>query len=149
MNFALRLPEKRRKSRHTLSKKGQTFPPEKSPAKTAPFATMFSAMTDRLSQLLSLLQASPDDAFLLFAVAKEYEGTGELDQALAHYLHLRAADPQYTGLYYHLGKLYEMKSEPDAALEAYAAGIEVARNSRDLHALSELQGAKLNLEIGE
>lgn len=37
--------------------------------------------------------------------------------------------------------------EPDLALEAYTAGINVAKKIPDFHALSELNNAKLNLEM--
>ena len=38
----------------------------------------------RLKQLLSYLEATPKDSFLLFAVAKEYEGQNQLDLSLIH-----------------------------------------------------------------
>jgi tetratricopeptide (TPR) repeat protein len=100
-------------------------------------------MPDRLPLLLQLLEANPGDTFGLFAVAKEYEGRGDRDLALAYYLKLRETDPGYVGLYYHLGKLYEQLDQPEAALEAYEAGIETARQAGDDHARRELQGAYL------
>ena len=60
-----------------------------------------------------------DDSFALFALAKEYEKHGDLDQALAYYRRLRQSNPGYVGLYYHLGKLYERLNLPAEALEAY------------------------------
>ena len=99
----------------------------------------------RLQQLLQLLAESPDDAFLLFALAKEEEKLGRPEKALARFLELREKRPDYTGLYYHLGKLYEDQQQPAAAWEAYSTGMEVARRAGDQHALSELAGARLNL----
>jgi tetratricopeptide (TPR) repeat protein len=107
----------------------------------------FKKMTNRLQQLLHLSESSPNDAFLLFAIAKEYEGMNEPQQALDWYLRLKNSQPGYVGLYYHLGKLYEITEQRDHALDAYATGIEVAAKAGDLHALSELKGAKMNLEI--
>jgi tetratricopeptide (TPR) repeat protein len=103
-------------------------------------------MSNRLQLLLNILEANPTDAFALFALAKEFEGQGDLDQALVYYGKLRAADPAYVGLYYHLGKLHERLNNPDAALEAYRSGAQVARNARDQHALNEIMGARLNLD---
>lgn len=100
-------------------------------------------MTHRLPLLLQLLEANPDDAFALFALAKEYEGQGEAATALDYYLRLRRANPGYVGLYYHLGKLYEQLDRPDEALETYRTGIETARQAGDDHARRELQGAFL------
>jgi tetratricopeptide (TPR) repeat protein len=107
----------------------------------------FKKMTNRLQQLLQLSESSPNDAFLQFAIAKEYEGMNDPEQALAWYLKLKNTNPGYVGLYYHLGKLYESLDDTDNALEAYADGIEVAAKAGDQHALSELKGAKMNLEI--
>ncbi|MEO0775373.1 MAG: hypothetical protein AAF146_02370, partial [Bacteroidota bacterium] len=87
--------------------------------------------SDRLQQLFGFLEARPADPFILFAVAKEYEGLGAPERALAYYLQLRQADPKYVGLYYHLGKLYEKKQDWTAALEAYDAGIAVAKAQGD------------------
>lgn len=104
-------------------------------------------MNKRLQQLLELSASTPNDTFVLFALAKEYEGLDDSTQALDYYLQLQAADPNYVGLYYHLGKLYEQLEDRESALVAYASGIDVARNKGDLHALSELNGAKMNLEL--
>lgn len=99
----------------------------------------------RLEQLQSLLADSPQDSFLLFAVAKEFESQGNDEQARAHYEQLRRADPDYIGLYYHLGKLLERQSDLAGAVAVYRDGIDRARSAGDLHAMSELAGAKLAL----
>ena len=102
-------------------------------------------MTQRLPYLLQLLESSPRDSFGLFATAKEYEKQGDLPQALAFYEQLRHLDPAYVGLYYHLGKLHEQAGRFDTAVDCYRAGIAVARQAGDHHALGELAAAKLNL----
>ena len=101
-----------------------------------------------MNQIKALLAESPDDAFLLFALAKEYEGSGEREEALQQYLLLRQKNPGYVGTYYHLGKLYEKLERTDEALEAYSTGMEEAQKAGDRHAWSELSSAKLELEIG-
>lgn len=105
-------------------------------------------MHDRLLQLLELLEETPGDSFLLFALAKEYEKLEDLDQALDYYLFLEQSHPDYVGLYFHLGKLYETLDQPDRALATYQKGMEIARAQNDQHSYSELQNAKTNLEIG-
>lgn len=102
--------------------------------------------TNRLNQLLQYLEDSPDDAFLLFAVAKEYEKNEDRDKALQYYRQLVAKTPDYVGVYYHLGKLYEKLEEPGKALQTYEQGMRVAQEAGDQHALSELAGARMNLE---
>lgn len=106
-------------------------------------------MSPRLQYLLQLLESSPADSFVLFALAKEYEGAGDKARALDYYEKLRAANPAYVGLYYHLGKLLEQQQNFENAVDTYKQGIEVARRASDFHALSELQGALLNLEDPE
>ncbi|MBL7780127.1 MAG: tetratricopeptide repeat protein [Saprospiraceae bacterium] len=106
-------------------------------------------MSTRLEQLSSLLASSPNDTFLLFAVAKEHEKHGNESEALAFYLRLQETDPNYTGLYYHLGKLYEKQQDFGQAIQIYKQGIEICKQAGDRHAMSELAGALLNLEDDE
>ena len=101
----------------------------------------------RLNQLIEYLENDPKDSFLTFAVAKEYETANQLDKALKYYLQLKANDPEYIGLYYHLAKLYEMIQEERLALQIYEDGLELAKKLKDFHALSELNNAKMNLEL--
>ena len=101
--------------------------------------------TARLQQLFHFLENSPGESFILFAIAKEYEGINQLDKALGYYLKLTTDDPDYVGTYYHLGKLYEQLEQFEKAFQTYKTGMAVAKKIGDQHALSELAGAKLNL----
>lgn len=101
----------------------------------------------RLQQLLELFKEDEKDEFLLFALAKEYEKAGQLEEALTYYLKLLEVNENYVGTYYHLAKLYEKREAPDKALSIYNKGIEITRKLGDQHALSELMNAKMNLEI--
>ena len=102
-------------------------------------------MSARLQQLLGLLANAPTEPFLLFAIAKEYEGLKEEEKALHYYEQLRQESPEYVGLYYHLGKLLERLQQPDAALQAYDQGIQIAQKQNNRHAWSELREARLGL----
>lgn len=106
-------------------------------------------MSARLAYLNQLLDSSPRDSFLLFAIAKEHEKLGDAAQALLYYERLRSADPQYVGLYYHLGKLHEQLKDVPQAVSVYRAGIRVAQAAGDAHAASELRGALLEWEDPE
>ncbi|MEM6321559.1 MAG: tetratricopeptide repeat protein [Bacteroidota bacterium] len=103
--------------------------------------------SNRLTQLFAFLENTPNDSFLLFAIAKEYEKLGDEDNALHFYQKLTETDPNYIGTYYHLGKLQEEMEELAEALSTYETGIQIAKKNKDQHALSELMGAKMNLEI--
>jgi tetratricopeptide (TPR) repeat protein len=95
----------------------------------------------RLEKLLEFLQSDPNDPFVLYALATEYNTSNDTGKALGYYLKLTAEHPDYVGTYYHLGKLHEKLQQSEQALEVYQKGMTVARNKRDMHAFSELQGA--------
>ncbi|MFN0213767.1 MAG: tetratricopeptide repeat protein [Saprospiraceae bacterium] len=106
-------------------------------------------MTNRLNYLSKLLETSPQDSFVLFALAKEFENIGDDAQSLNFYLRLKDSDPSYIGTYYHLGKLYERQEDFQNAILTYKQGIEFSRQAGDRHAMSELQAVLFNLEDPE
>jgi len=95
----------------------------------------------RLTKLMEFLESDPNDPFILYAIATEYNSSDDVEKAFEYYLKLVAEHPEYVGTYYHLGKLYEKNSNSEAAIAIYQKGMTAARNKRDMHALSELQGA--------
>jgi tetratricopeptide (TPR) repeat protein len=101
----------------------------------------------RLDTIKKMLEESPKDSFLNFALAKEFEKTGNIESALNSYLQLYSLDPEYVGLYYHLGKLYEEFEEFEKALSIYDEGIALCKKISDFHALSELNNARTNCEL--
>jgi tetratricopeptide (TPR) repeat protein len=101
----------------------------------------------RLEILKDMLENDPTDSFVQYAFAKELESSGEYIQALQAYESLMESDPEYVGLYYHLAKLYEKLENTDKAIEIYNIGIQVSKRLKDFHALSELNSAKMNLEM--
>ncbi|MDX2067026.1 MAG: tetratricopeptide repeat protein [Haliscomenobacter sp.] len=103
--------------------------------------------SNRLLQLLEMQESDPADTFVLFALAKEYEGLEDDSEALHYYQQLLEKDPQYVGAFYHLAKLYERQEALLEAVSTYEKGIAVAKAVSDQHALAELQSAKLNLEL--
>lgn len=101
----------------------------------------------RLQKLLSLYDSNNPDDFLLFALAKEYENMGELEEALVYYKKLKDHNPEYVGFYYHLAHLYQEFEDWTNAVRTYEEGIAMATKLGDTHALSELKNAKLNMEL--
>jgi tetratricopeptide (TPR) repeat protein len=100
----------------------------------------------RLEKLKAFLKEQPNDPFLLFAIAKEYEKGGDQEKALAQYQLLVQEHADYVGTYYHLGKLLERSGKTAEALQIYRKGMQIARAQGDQHALSELAGAALILD---
>ncbi|WP_113652732.1 tetratricopeptide repeat protein [Pedobacter namyangjuensis] len=95
----------------------------------------------RLAKLLEFLKSEPNDSFILYALATEYNSLNDKENAFTYYLKLVNEHPNYVGTYYHLGKLYEKEGNTEEAILIYKKGMEIARGKRDMHAFSELQGA--------
>ncbi|MEM6696849.1 MAG: tetratricopeptide repeat protein [Bacteroidota bacterium] len=102
--------------------------------------------SQRLKQLQQFLAESPNDPFLLFAIAKEHEKLEEANEALNYYLKLTKEHADYVGTYYHLGMLYTAYGKYDEALDVYDKGLEVAKAAGDRHAYAELAGARMEIE---
>lgn len=97
--------------------------------------------TTRLAKLLEFLATEPNDPFVLYALATEYNTSNDLEKAFSYYNKLVDEHPTYVGTYYHLGKLYEKNQQKEEAIDIYKKGMQAARNKNDNHAFSELQGA--------
>ena len=95
----------------------------------------------RLVKLLEFLENEPNDSFILYALATEYNSLNDTENAFKYYLKLVDEHPTYVGTYYHLGKLYEKHDQKQEAIAIYQKGMLEARTKRDMHAFSELQGA--------
>lgn len=104
-------------------------------------------ITDRISQLESFLSEDKDDCFTLFALAMEYNKTGNSDKALFYFEYLLKNHPDYTGTYYHAGKLYDFLGERLKATETFEKGILQARKAKDQHTANELQQALDDLSL--
>ena len=102
---------------------------------------------NRLELLLDMLSNDPEDSFVRYAIAKEYESLSDYQASLNHFLILKTKNPNYVGMYYHLAKLYEKQENLPLAMQIYDEGIAVAKKIPDFHALSELNSARLNLEM--
>lgn len=103
----------------------------------------------RIQKLQQFLKESPKDEFLNYALAQEYISLGNDDEAKIIFQNLIEYNPDYVATYYHLAKIFERKKEKEKAIEIYELGILACKKNRDLHALSELQTAKLNLEFDD
>ncbi|MGE3109961.1 MAG: tetratricopeptide repeat protein [Phycisphaerales bacterium] len=99
----------------------------------------FKIMSPRLHTLLSMLEASPDDAFVLYGIAQEHAKAGNHEVACSFYDRCIAADPSYHYAYYHKAVALHEAGQDSAARAALEAGIAKARAAGDLKALSELQ----------
>jgi len=101
----------------------------------------------RLEQLNAMLKESPNDSFLLFAIAKEYEKINSWERAIQFYEKVVENDSNYVGVYYHLGAVQAELGNTDLAMSTYKKGIQICKALGDHHALSELKSVLMNLEI--
>lgn len=97
--------------------------------------------TDRLQQLIELLENSPDDAFLLYAVALEFQSKGNTEEAIKRYEDLLLKQWDYLAVYYQLGGLYTLLGDTSKAEETYTKGIEIATQQKNTKTLAELRSA--------
>lgn len=93
---------------------------------------------DRIQYLFNLLEETPKDSFVLFALGKEFEKVGDFEQSAFYFETLKNNNPDYVGLYLHLGQLYQKMEKSDMAKKVFVEGILIARKMGDFHALGEL-----------
>ncbi|MCX8471490.1 MAG: hypothetical protein RLZZ118_2149 [Bacteroidota bacterium] len=99
----------------------------------------------RILQILQFLENTPNDCFLLHALALENIKKGDLIEAQNLFERVISTDPGYVGSYYHLGKLLESKGKKQKAMEIYEEGIKMAQQKADYHSMNELRSALDNL----
>ena len=98
-------------------------------------------MTPRQEQLRKLLERTPDDAFLVYAMALEQRKAGELDAALATLGRVTVLDPKYAYAHFQRGQIYEGRDDAASARAAYAAGVEAAKLAGDRKGEGEIGAA--------
>ncbi|NIK74856.1 tetratricopeptide (TPR) repeat protein [Thermonema lapsum] len=95
---------------------------------------------ERIRKLEEMLQVSPDDPFLYYALAMEYyEAMPE--KALQYLEHLQQNFPDYAPTYYPLAHLHWNMGQPARARAAFEQGIEICRRVGENKLLTELQTA--------
>lgn len=100
----------------------------------------------RIEHLKTFLTESPNDSFLKFAIAKEFEKLNNSEEALKYYLEIEDNDPNYVGLYFHLGKLYFGKGNIRKAYDTFSKGMSIAKSQKDDHAHAELASARMEID---
>ena len=91
-----------------------------------------------IEQLTKLLDADPDDTFLLYAIAQEHAKAGETQAALDHYDKVIALDPHEHYAYYHKAKALEDADREDEAVPVLEEGYRIASLDSAHKAASEL-----------
>lgn len=94
---------------------------------------------NRIAQLQEFLKESPEDNFLVHALALEYLKVGDEKKAIIYFEQNLASNPSYVATYYHYGKLLENGGKTEMAINIYSRGMEAAKAAGDQHAYSELR----------
>lgn len=99
-------------------------------------------MNERRLMVAKMLEETPRDSFLRYALALEEHKEGEIEAAIKRLKDLLVDDPGYLGAYYQLGKYLET-SDHEQAVEVYKKGIAEARLQKADKMLRELSEALL------
>ena len=93
---------------------------------------------DRMAKLKQMIESEPDDTFLNFSLAMEYQSSGKTDEAIAQYDRTVAIDPHYMAAHLRKGELLMANHRYDEARQALEAGALVAREANDNHMLDNI-----------
>lgn len=94
----------------------------------------------RLDQLFEFQKEEPNDPFILYAIATEYQKSDPL-KAMEFFQRLLTEHESYTGTYYQAAKLCEILARKEEAKEIYMKGIEICKKAGKTKAVAELTSA--------
>ncbi|MEL7496020.1 MAG: hypothetical protein AAFN77_00315 [Planctomycetota bacterium] len=94
----------------------------------------------RREQLQAMLADSPDDIFLQYALAIEWQNEDEHDKSLDIHQTLMNGNPPYVPSFFMAGQQLTDLDRIDEAKEILEAGIEQADAQGNLHAAGEMRG---------
>ena len=100
----------------------------------------------RKDQVLEMLKAEPNDVFLNYALAVEFESLGLLEESAKQFLRTLEIKPDNFACYYQLGRVNEKMKHEKRALEYFKKGLEIASEKNDKKAINEFNEAIWLLE---
>ncbi len=98
------------------------------------------AAKTRKQQLDELLADDPNDAFLRYALAMEYAGEGNVEEALRCFKNMFTDKLEYVPAYLQAGQILMRLDRPDEARATFKNGITLAQRLGDAHAAGEMEG---------
>lgn len=103
------------------------------------------AKKSRRALLEEFVATHPQDAFARYGLAMECANQGDSAAAVENFDKLLAQNPNYVAGYFQYGQLLARLSRITDAKRTLAQGIEVARQTGDQHAGSEMEAALAQL----
>ena len=94
----------------------------------------------RLEKLQGMLQDSPEDVFLNYALAMEHVSGGRKDDALTAFRRVLTLDANHSAAWFQQAQLLASASQFAEARESAARGVEAAKVQGDQHAVEEIGG---------
>jgi Flp pilus assembly protein TadD len=105
-----------------------------------------SGAADRMQKLQTMLEKSPGDTFLLYAVAMEHKKTGNTSAAIEALDRVIQHDWGYCYAYFQKGQILEQTGDAESARAVYRQGIDAAERKGDRHAGEEISAALAMIE---
>ncbi len=106
--------------------------------------------TSRREKFEAMLVSEPDDQFLRYALAMEYEKEGEHERSLTFLRGLMADQPPHVPSFFMAGQHLAKQNRWDEARDVLRAGIEQARLQGNAHAAGEMSEFLASLgQLGE
>ena len=96
------------------------------------------ATMSRRAQIEQLLAEDPNDLFLQYSLALEYEKEGAVDEALKRLGALMRNDPPYVAAFHMAGQIYAKAGRLEEARRVLREGIEAARDQQRQHDAAEM-----------
>lgn len=100
----------------------------------------------RREQLEAMLADSPEDTFLQYALAMEWENEEQHEKSLAIHQQLMQQEPPYVPSFFMAGQLLANLERTEEAQSILQAGIQQADQQGDTHAAMEMRGFLQSLE---
>ena len=94
---------------------------------------------NRLEKLQEMLDETPQDIFLNYALALEYKGLSQYDNALKQLNTVFLLDENHIPNLYQLGVFWMEKSENEKALLYLEKGLQIAKQKKELKTANEFQ----------
>ncbi len=91
-------------------------------------------------QLEKMLEASPDDEFLKYALAIACSSEGDEEEAVRRLATLNEETPDNVSAWFQRAQILARMGEPEDAAQVARGGIEAARRTGDDHAEAEMIG---------
>ena len=100
----------------------------------------------RLEQFKEFVEMEPEDTFCRYALAMEYMGAEQYDEAVHHFTEVIRLDSGYSAAYFQAGLASQRAGNIEQAKKFLRDGIETASKKGDWHTRDEMTAALDQLE---